>query len=121
MYEVIYMHTIQLRSYGGGGGHDGDSQFQLHSLARSLARCLVAGLASHVDTGGGGGGGTTATGRLATGKQHLGSPLLVESNIFFHLSQNLATKGLNIADSLYKELRENKILPLKLQSGAIVA
>ena len=74
MYEVIYMHTIQPRSYGGGGGYGGyggygddDSQFRLHSLppsllpntlARSpprvLARCLVAGLAvaSRVDTGG---------------------------------------------------------------------
>ena len=74
MYEVIYMHTIQPRSYGGGGGGRGygdDSQFRLHSLApslppsfptlsparplpRVLARCLVAGLAvaSRVDTGG---------------------------------------------------------------------
>ena len=75
MYEVIYMHTIQPRSYGGGGGrgYGDDSQFRLHSLApslppsllpntlarsrsppRVLARCLVAGLAvaSRVDTGG---------------------------------------------------------------------
>ena len=80
MYEVIYMHTIQPRSYGGGGGggrgYGDDSQFRLHSLARSLlpntlarspprvlARCLVAGLAvaSRVDTGG-----REATGWLAT-------------------------------------------------------
>ena len=69
MYEVIYMHTIQLRSYGGGGHDgDGDSQFQLHSLARSLARCLVAGLAmaSHVDTGGGDGDWADSDWRLAT-------------------------------------------------------